>query len=113
MSYTPAEAKKMFDDFMKFFPAMGRLIIRGSDLEDFEEEVQIAHAVAALPPTSATCGELETCLGLMSNLFLDAALLATKPRHQVQEVLDAIDFTGTALAIAAGTWTAGRAGALH
>jgi hypothetical protein len=94
----------MLVDAMMFIPELGRSVIRGEDLDEFEKEVQTAAAVSALPPSSATCRELEACLAVMANLFLDAPLLGTKPQHQVQTVTDFIDFTGTALSVAAGTW---------
>jgi hypothetical protein len=101
--YTPAQAVCMFKQFFEHFPELCRAVIRNADLIEFNAAVEVAEAISQQRPSASTCGELELCLGLLANLLLDAPLLATKPMYQVQTVIDAIEITGAALSIAAGT----------
>ncbi|PAK14876.1 hypothetical protein DF156_22360 [Burkholderia ubonensis] len=100
-SCTPTEAHRMFDEFFTAFQGAGRAVIRGADLEAFNAAAAAAEATAKLPPSAATCLELEQYLGLMFGLFFDAPLFWAKPLHQRQSVADAIEATGVALASAA------------
>lgn len=77
-SCTPTEAHRMFDEFFTAFQAAGRAVIRGSDLEAFNAAASAAEATAKLPPSAATCLELERYLGLMFSLFFDAPLFWAK-----------------------------------
>ncbi|MCA8290023.1 hypothetical protein [Burkholderia vietnamiensis] len=100
-SYTPTEAHRMFNEFFAAFPRLGRVVIRGTDLEEFNTAAEAAEATARLPPSAATCVELEQYLGLMFNLLFDAPLFRAKPLHQRQTVADALEITFVALASAA------------
>lgn len=100
-SYTPTEAHNMFNQFFAAFPGLGRAVIRGTDLEEFNAAAEAAEITATLPPSAATCVELEQYLGLMFNLLFDAPFFNVKPVYQRQTVADAIEITLVALTSAA------------
>jgi hypothetical protein len=112
-SYTPTKAHNLLLEFFEIFPDMGRAVIRGADLEEFNATIEAAEAVSKAQPTTTTCRELEQHVGVMVNFLLDAPLLKTKPQDQVQLLVDGIEIVGTALSIAAGTWKATDIGMLH
>lgn len=102
-TYAPTEASALLIELFQVFPDMARSVIRGTALEQFNAAVEAVEAVAKQQPTAATCLEMETQLGLMVNLLLDAPLLSAKPRDQVQTLIDAVEIAGSALASASGT----------
>ncbi|SIO61474.1 hypothetical protein [Paraburkholderia phenazinium] len=112
-SYTPTEARDLLVKFFEAFPEMGRTVLRGADLEEFNAAADAASAASSLQATTSTCRELEQCLGLMFNLVFDSPLFKAKPLFERQLMIDCIEVTGSALAIAAGTWECVAAGTPH
>jgi hypothetical protein len=101
--YTPKEAHDLLVKLFKTFPAMGRTVLIGPELEAFNAAVDTAELASRLQPTTSTCRELEQCLGLMFNLLFDSPPFKAKPLLERQLIIDCIEVTGRALAIAAGT----------
>lgn len=102
--YTPTEARDLMVGFLRVFPGLGRTLITGDGLEEFNAAVEGAEVISRLPPTQLICNVLEDCLGIMVNCLLDARLLYTKPEDKVQLILDVVEIPGVALAIAGGNW---------
>lgn len=94
--YTPDDARNLAANLLEPFSGMASCVITGASLDEFLEASNIAQELCKQPATAATCRQIETCLGTMVSLFLDAPLLDTKPREQVQVVLDIVEMVGSA-----------------
>lgn len=99
-TYTPAEARNLAAELLTTVTPMGRCIITGTALKEFNDASGAAQGACEQPATAATCRQIEQHLGLMFNLFLDSAVVSEKPREQVQVVLDCFEIAGSACHVA-------------
>jgi hypothetical protein len=100
--YTPDEAHNLAADLLKFVPMMGEAVIAGAKRKEFVAIAARAQVLCEQPATAATCRDIEGCLGIIVNLFLDAPALHDKPHDQVQVLLDCFELAGSACHAAAG-----------
>lgn len=103
---SPSAAQQAATTFIPIVAEMGRCVIWGNDLKDFDLAAKVAMRTCEQPPSRHTCAVIEECLGLMVNLFLDSPEFSQKPLHQRQLVVDMFERTGSALHEAATNITA-------
>ncbi|WP_321931641.1 hypothetical protein [Paraburkholderia guartelaensis] len=102
---TPEELHRRLKAFLPIFRGLAAAVIADhADQAEFDAAVEDAMEILDSTPSASTCSELESLFGLMAILFVDAPLLESKPRDQVQVVIDEIEQMGTALSFVARTW---------
>lgn len=98
---TPAEAKLRALDLMNAVGLIGKSCLTGNDLIDYEGCVNAIVATSSSPASPELCLEIEANLAGMIDKLLDSSAFLSKPRHEVQLVIDCFEIAGSSCQIAA------------
>lgn len=93
---TPPQARTMASEFLAILPGMEPSVLTGADLETHQCITARAQVLCKQPASAATCREIEACLGILANLWMDAPAFRANPRWQAKTVLDCFEIAGSA-----------------
>lgn len=99
---TPEGASALAAEFLAILPGMASAILSGSELRLHQSIAARAQVLCELPATAAVCGQIEECLGVLVNLWMDAPRFRARPRTQALVILDSFEIAGAACHAAAG-----------
>jgi hypothetical protein len=103
---TLEKALRRLKAFLPIFGDLAACVITDpADQANFDAVKRAALGILDGISSACACSDLETLFGLMAVLFIEAPLLESKPRDQVQMLIDEIEYLGAARYLAAGTST--------
>lgn len=87
---TPKQAFGFVAGLLPSIPGLGRAVITGKDLEEFEWAIETITSTVSAEPTGKGCLMIERRLGLIFNLFEASPRFNAKPKEQRNLVIETI-----------------------
>ncbi|MGF6724965.1 hypothetical protein P3T43_004335 [Paraburkholderia sp. GAS41] len=99
-TYIPKKLHRMLKEFIPIFRGLAEAVIDDpADMAMFDLAANEALDILQRQADARTCPALEDRFAQMAVLFVEAPLLKSKPRNQVQMVIDEIERLGAALGL--------------